>query len=191
MLLKDRFLKKMLLKRAKLVASFFFFFFFFYCNWKQFQVFKIAKFEFKVSVHYGLWAKSTQLWALNIHTAYTWVLKCKEMRISVNDFLRYSATYWNEYGNCFQSFFHCSCFESHYLLIIMAILNQLKGTNHDKGVAKNWKENVGREVEDRGYLDFPHEPSYKHYYLGTMVMCPFKTPIFRLSCSKDQLLPPT
>ena len=25
---------------------------------------KIAKFEFKVTVHYGLWAKCTQLWAL-------------------------------------------------------------------------------------------------------------------------------
>ena len=60
-LLKDRFLKKMLLIREKSVS----FFFcktigsnnFFYCNWKLFQVFKIAKFEFKVTVHYSLWAK--------------------------------------------------------------------------------------------------------------------------------------
>ena len=29
---------------------------FFYSNWKQFQVFKIAKIEFKVTVHYNLWA---------------------------------------------------------------------------------------------------------------------------------------
>ena len=27
--------------------------------------FEIAKFESKVTVHYGLWAKCTQLWALN------------------------------------------------------------------------------------------------------------------------------
>ena len=27
----------------------------FYSNWKYFQVFKIAKFEFGVTVHYGLW----------------------------------------------------------------------------------------------------------------------------------------
>ena len=26
---------------------------FFYSNWNQFQVFKIAKFEIKVTVHYG------------------------------------------------------------------------------------------------------------------------------------------
>ena len=32
---------------------------FFYCNLKQFQIFKIAKFEFKVTVHYGLWANSS------------------------------------------------------------------------------------------------------------------------------------
>ena len=35
---------------------------FFYSNWNQFQVFKIAKFEFKV--HCGLWTKCTQLWPL-------------------------------------------------------------------------------------------------------------------------------
>ena len=27
-------------------------------NWTQFLVFKIAKFEFKVTVHYGLWEKA-------------------------------------------------------------------------------------------------------------------------------------
>ena len=31
---------------------------------KKNQVFKIAKFEFKVTEHYGLRAKGTQLWAL-------------------------------------------------------------------------------------------------------------------------------
>ena len=44
---------------------------------KQFLVFKIAKFEFKVTVHYGLWAKCTQLRPLNpLHTgatAYKWI----------------------------------------------------------------------------------------------------------------------
>ena len=47
-LLKDRFLKKMLLKRAK-PGGFFpqnYRLKYFYSNWKQFQVFKIAKFEF-------------------------------------------------------------------------------------------------------------------------------------------------
>ena len=28
---------------------------------------KIAKFEFKVTVHFSLWVKCTQLWALNLH----------------------------------------------------------------------------------------------------------------------------
>ena len=37
---------------------------FFHSNWKQFRVFKIAKFEFTVTVHYGPWAKYTLLWAL-------------------------------------------------------------------------------------------------------------------------------
>ena len=62
MLLKDRFLKKMLLKEQKPVA-----FFsqdcrlknFFYSNWKQFQAFKITNFDLKITVHYGLWAKCT------------------------------------------------------------------------------------------------------------------------------------
>ena len=29
------------------------------------QVFKNAKFEFKVTEHYGLWVKNAQLWPLN------------------------------------------------------------------------------------------------------------------------------
>ena len=33
----------------------------------KFQVSKIAKFEFKVTVHYGLLAKSTQLWPHNFY----------------------------------------------------------------------------------------------------------------------------
>ena len=54
-LLKDRFLKKMLLKRAKLRRIFFAklqaqIILIYYSNWKQFQVFKIGKFEFKVTV---------------------------------------------------------------------------------------------------------------------------------------------
>ena len=46
-------------KRGKRLSFFFFvkvyfqMIFFFYSNWKQFQVCKIAKFEFKVTVHYG------------------------------------------------------------------------------------------------------------------------------------------
>ena len=32
---------------------------------KQFQVFKRAKFEFKVTVYYGRWGKSTHVWLLN------------------------------------------------------------------------------------------------------------------------------
>ena len=69
-LLKDRFLKKMLLKRAKIRR----FFrktigsniFFFYSNWKQFQVFKLEKFEFKITVRYGLFVKCTQLRPVNV-----------------------------------------------------------------------------------------------------------------------------
>ena len=37
---------------------------FFYSNWKQFQVLKIAKLEFKITVHSGLCAKCTKLWPL-------------------------------------------------------------------------------------------------------------------------------
>ena len=73
MLLKDRLMKKVLLKGAKTRRLFFFFFFFsqnyrlnsfFYSNWKQFQVVEIAKFEFSVTVHCGLCGKSTKLWPL-------------------------------------------------------------------------------------------------------------------------------
>ena len=66
-LLKDRFLKKNVIKRAKthrLFSQNCRLKLFFYSNWKQFQVFKITKFEFKVTVHYGLWANCTQLWPL-------------------------------------------------------------------------------------------------------------------------------
>ena len=62
-LLKDRFLKKMLSKRAKTrrffrkhmgsnnsLTKFY--------KFKKIQVFKIAKFEFKATVHYGLWANA-------------------------------------------------------------------------------------------------------------------------------------
>ena len=41
-------------KKSKNRSSFF----------KQFQGFKQAKFEFKVTVHYSLWVKCTQLWPL-------------------------------------------------------------------------------------------------------------------------------
>ena len=34
---------------------------------KKIQVFKIAKFEIKVTVHYSLWAKCTQLQPLDEH----------------------------------------------------------------------------------------------------------------------------
>ena len=57
-------------KEQKPVVAFFFFCktigsnIFFYSNWKQFQVLKISKFEFKVTIHYRLWAKCTQLWPL-------------------------------------------------------------------------------------------------------------------------------
>ena len=47
---------------------------FFYSNWKQFHVFKIVKFESKVTVHYDLWAKCTQLdpFYKNLHQDHTW-----------------------------------------------------------------------------------------------------------------------
>ena len=67
-ILKDQFLKKILLKRAKTCPLFcktIGLNNFFYSNWTQFQVFKIAKFEFKVTVHYRLWVKCTPLWPLN------------------------------------------------------------------------------------------------------------------------------
>ena len=65
---KNGFSRKCIQKEQKLIA-----FFsqgyrlkqFFYSNWKQFQVFKIVRCEFNVTVHYDLWAKCTQLWPLN------------------------------------------------------------------------------------------------------------------------------
>ena len=45
--------------------------YFFYSNWKQFQVFKIAKFEFNVTVHCSLWTKCTQLWPLASQQVWT------------------------------------------------------------------------------------------------------------------------
>ena len=67
MLLKGQFLKKMLLKRAKTCLVF--------CKTidsnnsftlieNNYRFFTIAKFEFKVTVHYGLWAICIQLWSL-------------------------------------------------------------------------------------------------------------------------------
>ena len=51
-LLKDQFLfEKMFLKRAKIKYCF-------YLNWKQFQIFKIAVFEFKETIHCVLWEKA-------------------------------------------------------------------------------------------------------------------------------------
>ena len=62
MLFKDWFLKKMFFKRAKTRRLFppqnYRLRWFFYSNWKQFQVFKIAEFEFKVTVHYGLYGQN-------------------------------------------------------------------------------------------------------------------------------------
>ena len=56
--LKGRFLKKILFKKSENPSPFFFFLLqeyrlkqFFYSNWKQFQVFKIVNFEFKVTVY--------------------------------------------------------------------------------------------------------------------------------------------
>ena len=64
-LLKIGFSRKMLLKKEKPVAFFsqhYRLIWFFYSNVKQFQIFKIAKFEFKETLHYHLWPKCTQLW---------------------------------------------------------------------------------------------------------------------------------
>ena len=61
-LLKDWFLKNMLLKSANIRRLFFTKLFaqiFFRSNWKQFQVFKLAQFEFKVTVPYGLWQNAS------------------------------------------------------------------------------------------------------------------------------------
>ena len=50
--------------------------------WNQFQVFEIVKFEFKVTVHYGLWAKCTQLWSLKFHKRVDY-----DMKRSINQVL--------------------------------------------------------------------------------------------------------
>ena len=67
-LLKDRFLKNLLLKRAKTRCLFFVKTIgsnnSFTLIENNFRCFKIAKFEFKVTVHYSLWTKCTQLWPL-------------------------------------------------------------------------------------------------------------------------------
>ena len=74
-------------KTHRFFFSFFFFFlqnyglkYLFYSNWKQLQVFEITKCELKVTIHYSLWAKCTQLWPLKkvaiIHTpgiAHCWL----------------------------------------------------------------------------------------------------------------------
>ena len=60
--LKDQFLKKMLLKRANTRRLFFAKLktpIIVYSNWKKIQVFKIAKFEFKVTVQYGQWQNAS------------------------------------------------------------------------------------------------------------------------------------
>ena len=62
-LLKDRFFKKMFLKKVK--TRRFFFFAKLSAQIVLLKVLKIAKFEFMVTVHSGLWAKCTQMWPLN------------------------------------------------------------------------------------------------------------------------------
>ena len=63
--IKDRFLKKMLLKRAtrRLFRNIIGHNNDFTLIEKK-KSYKIAEFEFKVTIHYGLWAKCTQLWPL-------------------------------------------------------------------------------------------------------------------------------
>ena len=59
-------------------------------NWKQLRVFKIAKFEFKVTIYYGLWAKCTLLWPLKYitqagclsHTSEIEFITCRPIRLS-------------------------------------------------------------------------------------------------------------
>ena len=90
-LLKDRFLKKMLLKRAKTHWLF-------YSNWKQFQVFKTARFEFMVTVHYySLWAKCTQLWPLKREIAQTSIrLTGSTIRLTANFPLWFTGLWSNQ-----------------------------------------------------------------------------------------------
>ena len=80
---QDWFLKKKkVLKRAKpfrFLSQNYRLKLFLYSNWKQLHVFKIVKFEFKVTVHDGPWAKCTQLWLLNEHgtivNSHSWLQK--------------------------------------------------------------------------------------------------------------------
>ena len=53
-----------------------------YSNWKQFQVFKIAKFEFKVTVHYSPWARCTQLWPLKTYLLFKTISICLHFYIN-------------------------------------------------------------------------------------------------------------
>ena len=55
---------------------------FFYSNGKQFLVFKIAKSQFKVTVHCSLWAKCTQLWLFNAFASVwsSWIMTWKNLR---------------------------------------------------------------------------------------------------------------
>ena len=63
-------------------------------NCKQFQVFKIAKFDFKVTVHYRLWAKYTQLWPLNnrglviLFVYHGWTKICSPIHTCISASLR-------------------------------------------------------------------------------------------------------
>ena len=69
-----------------------------YSNWKQFQAFKKVKFDIKVTVHYSLWAKCTQLWPLNdnalrnsrfMQTLFVYLYKFK--------LIWYKELYWRRY----------------------------------------------------------------------------------------------
>ena len=71
-LLKDRFLKKMLVEKSHNPSPFFHktigSYIFFYSNMKIFSGFKDKRsIEFEVTLHCGLWAKCCQLWPLKIH----------------------------------------------------------------------------------------------------------------------------
>ena len=49
------------LQNCRLKYLFIYLFIFFCSNWKQFLFFKIAHFEFKVTVHYMAYGKNTQM----------------------------------------------------------------------------------------------------------------------------------
>ena len=69
---------------------------FFFSNWKQFQVFEIAKFEFKVTVHYGLWTKCIQLWPLYSHLA-DWTVY---LTLIIYSFLHKCVCTFPQHGQC-------------------------------------------------------------------------------------------